>query len=387
MHDIIETNIKQLQRNIDDVVARANSNRENSFTILGIVAFMVLIAGSFLTLISVKAIATPIMSLTERLTQIADGDGDLTLRLDESRRDEMGEMASAFNQFANNQAQLIKQIKSSMHRFINTMIEVQKSMDEMILSTKKQYNESDQVALSMEQMSSAITEVSYIANQTANTINTTDELAKHGGNVVEESLDFIKSISLGINDTSKVIGELDSQSQSISSVCDAIREIADQTNLLSLNAAIEAARAGEAGRGFAVVADEVRNLAIRTQELTKQINSSIGGLKNESANAVKVMEKSLEESLSLNAKALESDKALREITNSVSQVMGMTIQLASAAEEQSVTADNVKVNAVNLREMASISDDVANKTLTDVAVLKNLSEEINQQLFGFKVDV
>jgi len=386
MHDIIETNIEQLQRNIDNVVARANNNRENSFVTLGIVALMVLVAGSFLTLISIKAIATPILSLTEMLTQIANGDGDLTLRLDESRRDEMGKMANAFNQFANNQALLIRQIKFSMQHFITTMIEAQNNMGEMILSTKKQYNESDQVALSMEQMSLAIAEVSEIANQTASTINTTDELAKYGGNVVEESIGFIESISLDINDTSKVIVELDSQSQSISSVSDAIREIADQTNLLSLNAAIEAARAGTAGRGFAVVADEVRNLAIRTQQLTQQINASIGGLKNESAHAVVVMKKSLEESQSLNSKALESDKALSDITNSVSQVMGMTIQLASAAEEQSVTAGNVKINAVNLREMAGVSDDLANKTLTDVAILKSLSEQISQQLHRFKVD-
>jgi len=179
---------------------------------------------------------------------------------------------------------------------------------------------------------------------------------------------------------------LDSKSQNITAVCANISEIASQTNLLSLNAAIEAARAGQSGRGFAVVADEVRNLAIKTQELTQQINSSIEDLNQGSTRAVTSMQQSLEDSKTLRAKANESGEALSAITKSVDDVIALAAQLASSTEEQAVTSQNVASSAMNLNTMAHESYNLAENTTGEVKSLVQIAEQINTLLSQFKVD-
>ncbi|OUS31917.1 hypothetical protein A9Q99_02155 [Gammaproteobacteria bacterium 45_16_T64] len=386
MHDILDENTNILNSTINTLVKEANSHRKNSASLLIGVSLIVLLMGSLLTLLLIKGIAHPISQLTFRLQQIAGGDGDLTQRLKSDRKDEIGEVALAFNAFAEKQANLIIQIKVAMNEFLEKMQQMERYMGSLRDSTQNQQKENNLVADSMEQMSSAINEVADIAVKTTKTTNTTGTLAKQGQTIVTESLDFITNITDSIDATSTVILDLDSKSQNINSVSDSISEIASQTNLLSLNAAIEAARAGQSGRGFAVVADEVRNLAIKTQELTQQINSSIEDLNQGSANAVTVMQQSLEDSQTLRAKAHESGEALAAITNSVEDVISLTSQLALSSEQQAITSDKVASNTGNLNSMATESHRLATNTLSEVVALRSVAEQMNSALSQFKVD-
>jgi len=386
MHDILDANTAVLSDTINAVVIDANKHRSNSTSLLVGVFIVVLFLGSLLTLLSINGIAKPITELTRRLQQIASGDGDLTQRLNTDRLDEIGEVALAFNQFAEKQAALIRQTKNAMDVFLEKMSHISGNMDSLRNSTQNQQKENSLVSGSMDQMSAAINEVACIAVKTTETTNTTGTLAKKGQDIVSESLNFINNITDSIDNTSSVILDLDSKSQNITSVCANISKIASQTNLLSLNAAIEAARAGQSGRGFAVVADEVRNLAIKTQDLTQQINASIEDLNQGSSKAVVSMRQSLDDSQILRAKANESGDALSAITNSVDEVIALTAQLATSSEEQAVTSQNVASSASTLNGMADDSYHLAENTLNEVQSLKQVAEQMNQLLTQFKVD-
>lgn len=185
---------------------------------------------------------------------------------------------------------------------------------------------------------------------------------------------------------SQVVAKLDSRTQSISSVTNNIAEIADQTNLLALNAAIAAARAGEQGRGFAVVAEEVRNLDKRTSELTGQIRENVEKLSEESTDAVKAMDESLNNSKVLDEKAILSDQALQEITSAVDAIPGMNMPVAGAVEEQSVTAEEINRSIDSLKAMAVESDNDSNDTLTELKSLTELATNMQPLLNRFKVD-
>lgn len=386
MHDILDENAKLLRSNIEMVRDRANEHRVNSANALIGVTVLVVALGTLLTLLSISGIADPIKQLTFRLQQIATGDGDLTQRLESDRLDEIGNVGTAFNEFASKQSNLILQIKFSVNEFLEMMKKMGVNMGSLNESTLSQHRENNLLAQSMEQMACAIREVAEIAVKTEDATNISGTLAKQGHKIVTDSLTYIEKITNSIDVTSGTITELDGKAQNINSVCANIAEIAAQTNLLSLNAAIEAARAGESGRGFAVVADEVRDLAIKTENLTKQINSSIEELISCSTHSVEAMQQSLNDSKILAAKAKESDEALVNITKSVDEVMGLTHMLASAAEEQALTTESVSLNVSNLGTMATDSDKLATMTLTEVDSLRTVATTINNLLSKFKIE-
>lgn len=386
MHDVIDQVNNLVKQQSQEVVLQAEQNVTLSSSLIIAVTIGVLVFGTLITLLAVSLLAQPLKVLTDRLKQISSGDGDLTQRLDENRCDEIGETAIAFNKFTQNQANIIKQVKTAMDSFMTSMEFVGAKMEELHSATSKQQSESDGVADSMSQMSMAVNDVARNAAQAAEQTGEANELAVHGHTVVSESVSTINEITANIGATSEVVQKLDSRTQSISSVTDTIAEIADQTNLLALNAAIEAARAGEQGRGFAVVAEEVRNLAKRTSELTSQIRENIEKLSEESADAVSVMEKSLNNSKILDEKAILSGQALQEITTAVDAISGMNMTVASAVEEQSVTADEINRSIDNLKAMAVESDQHSQDTLTEVTALLQLAQNMQSLLNRFKVD-
>ncbi len=385
MHDVIDRVTTIVNRQSQEVVAQAESNATQSAFYILVVAVGVFVFGTVMTLFAIRLLAEPLNALIDRLKQISSGDGDLTQRLDESRRDEIGETAVAFNRFTQNQADIIAQVKTAMQSFMTSMQFVSNKMEELHIATSRQQSESDGVANSMQQMSLAINDVARNAAQASESTNETNELANRGHGVVSESVTTIQEISSNITATSEVVSKLDSRTNSIASVTDTISEIADQTNLLALNAAIEAARAGEYGRGFAVVAEEVRNLAKRTQELTEQIQANIEKLSEESTDAVNVMAESLNNSKILDEKAILSGQALQEITTAVDAISGMNLTVASAVEEQSVTAEEINRSIDSLKAMAIESDKHSQQTHQEVTGLLSLATQMQALLDRFKV--
>lgn len=386
MHDVIDQMSDIVEQDSQQVVEQAESNVTYSASLILFVTIGAFIFGTLMTLLAIKLLADPLRILTNRLKQISSGDGDLTQRLEEDRNDEIGETATAFNRFAGNQASILKQVKSAMDSFMHSMEFVGEKMNKLHDATSKQQTVSDGVADSMGQMSLAVSDVAKNASNASEATEEANQLAIKGHGVVNESVSTIHAISANIASTSEVVKQLDVRTQSISSVTDTISEIADQTNLLALNAAIEAARAGEQGRGFAVVAEEVRNLAKRTSELTKQIRENIEQLSVESAEAVAVMEESLNNSKILDEKALLSGQALQEITTAVDQISGMNMTVASAVEEQSVTAEEINRSIENLKSMAVESDAHSQDTLKEVVALLSLARDMQNLLNRFKVD-
>lgn len=386
MHDVIDQVIDHVGKESQKRVANAETNKQAASTTIIIVTIIVLVLGTLMTYASISAISNPIAELIERLKQISSGDGDLTQRLNENRQDEIGATAQAFNQFVGNQANIIHQVKGSMESFMSTMQYVQEEMRMLQGFTSTQQSESDVVSESMGQMSNAVDNVADNASKAAESTKIASELAAKGQQVVSESVATINQITHNIDNTSEVVKQLASRSESITSVTDAISEITDQTNLLALNAAIEAARAGEQGRGFAVVAEEVRNLAKKTQELTDEIRHNIEGLSKESADAVEVMAESMNNSKLLDEKASQSGQALQEITQAVSEISGMNMTVASAVEEQSVTAQGINNSISQLKNLAIESDEHAQETVTKVQSLISQAGKIQQLLNRFKVE-
>lgn len=386
MQDVMDQVKNKVNQQSQEVVETAESNVAYSSTLILLVTIGVAIFGTLMTLFAINLLAQPLKLLTDRLKQISSGDGDLTQRLDQNRSDEIGETAIAFNRFTENQSDIIRQVKNTMLSFMESMQFVAERMQLLHDSTSKQQTESDHVAESMSQMSMAVNNVAGNAAQAAESTSEANDLAIKGYEVVTESVSTINEITSNIDNTSKVVAKLDSRTQSISSVTDNISEIADQTNLLALNAAIEAARAGEQGRGFAVVAEEVRNLAKRTSELTGQIRENIEKLSEESTDAVTAMQESLNNSKILDEKAALSGQALKEITSAVDAISGMNLTVASAVEEQSVTAETINSSIDSLKAMAIESDDHSKDTLKEVQSLTQLASSMQALLNRFKVD-
>lgn len=384
MHDVIDRIIDYVNTQSAETVANAEKNKAFSATLISIVAIVVVVVGCIMTLMAIRMVATPIKTLTERLKQISSGDGDLTQRLEEGRKDEIGETAVAFNRFVQNQARIIAQVKQSMTSFMDAMGFVDSHMEKLQNATRVQQTESDQVSGAIAHMSDTVNDIATNAAQAAESTQNANTLSTKGSKVVNESVVTINEISANITATSEVVQKLDSRTQSISSVTNNISEIADQTNLLALNAAIEAARAGEQGRGFAVVAEEVRNLAKKTQELTEEIYINIESLSNESSEAVAVMEKSLSSSVILDEKAELSGKALQDITQSVDVISGMNTTVASAVEAQSKTALEINSSVDNLKLMAVESNQYAQETQQKMSDLVTLSRDIESLLDRFK---
>lgn len=386
MQDLMDQVKNTVEKQSQEVVLTAESNVTYSSTLILVVTIGVAVFGTLMTLFAINLLAQPLKLLTDRLKQISSGDGDLTQRLDQNRHDEIGETAIAFNRFTENQSDIIRQVKNTMLSFMESMQFVADRMQQLHDSTSRQQAESDHVSESMSQMSLAVNNVAGNAAQAAESTSEANDLAIKGYEVVTESVSTINEITSNIDNTSQVVAKLDSRTQSISSVTDNISEIADQTNLLALNAAIEAARAGEQGRGFAVVAEEVRNLAKRTSELTGQIRENIERLSEESTDAVSAMQESLNNSKILDEKAALSGQALQEITSAVDAISGMNLTVASAVEEQSVTAEEINRSIDNLKAMAIESDDHSKDTLKEVQSLTQLATNMQSLLNRFKVD-
>lgn len=332
---------------------------------------LVLLAVMALVLMTSRSILQPIANVCRTIGLIR-ADNDFRQRVDVSGNDEMTTLATDFNQMLADIQDLVRSVNQALEMLDHAAAELAKSTADTSSGMSQQQMESDMVATAVTEMGATIDEIADNTENTANKAEATNKNASDGMKEVEQTVARITTLSNELQQAAVVMAELEKDSTTIGSVLDVIRGIAEQTNLLALNAAIEAARAGEQGRGFAVVADEVRSLAQRTAESTRQIEQIIAGLQGRTKAIVQTMQSCREQGSSSVQQAGIASQLLATITHDVSTIMDMTTQIATAIEEQSHVASEVNKNVVRIR-------DISQESLVIAKQNAQISEEVAEQ--------
>ncbi|WP_295481164.1 methyl-accepting chemotaxis protein [uncultured Pseudomonas sp.] len=347
---------------------------------LGIAVLGLLVIG-----LLAHGIARPLKQMVAMLDDIAQGEGDLTRRLHSDRADELGAIASGFNTFLAKLQAMISQVVSSVQKVSDSSEHTADIAIRTNQGVHKQMAEIDQVATAVQEMTATAQDVARNATQAAQAASNADQAANQGMQIVHDASQSISSLASEIGRAVTVVQTLARDSENINTILVTIRAIAEQTNLLALNAAIEAARAGEQGRGFAVVADEVRNLAQKTQQATQEIQQMIQQLQQGTRDVVKVMEDSQGKTDDSVQQANRAALALESITQAVSVINDMNTQIASAAEQQSAVAEDINRNVTNIGQVASEVAGGADESSQASAELTQLAEQQRRLINQFRV--
>lgn len=370
---------------LHNLALKAIDETEKSSRNIGVAVFlMIALILGIITYLIIRSIINPVARITQVISRI-EVSKNLTLRCDASTQDELGEIAQHFNSMVGSFQQLIEQVIDSVAT-INTSC---KSVSEnaMLASegVAQQLNETDMVATAITEMGATIDEIAKTTELAALKAGKTHDNAQLGQTEVEQTILKIRQLSDQINSSASVVDELERDSETIGSVLDVIRGIAEQTNLLALNAAIEAARAGEQGRGFAVVADEVRSLAMRTQSSTQEIANIIQTLQSRTRAIVQLMDASQKQGAESAEQAAAAGELLKLINTDVHNIMDMSTQIAAAIEEQSMVAAEVNKNVVVIRDIAEDSSRAADANASASDELRTRAEYLVSAVSHFKI--
>ncbi|WP_040269337.1 methyl-accepting chemotaxis protein [Pseudomonas rhodesiae] len=333
--------------------------------------------GLLLIWLTATGVTRPINSVAAMLKNIASGEGDLTQRLAYAKKDELGELVNWFNRFLDKLQPTIAQIKQSITEARGTADQSSAIARQNSEGMQVQFREIDQVATASNEMSATAHDVANSASNAASAARGADQSAREGMQIIEKSTRDITTLA---DEVSKAVGEVEAlavNSEQIGSVLEVIRSIAEQTNLLALNAAIEAARAGESGRGFAVVADEVRNLAKRTQDSVEEIRQVIERIQSGTRGVVATMHSSQSQAQSNAGQIHQAVQALGKISDAVTVISDMNLQIASAAEQQSAVAEEVNRNVSAIR---TVTETLTGQATESAAISSQLNALASQQM-------
>ncbi len=350
-----------------------------------IIGLIVLAIAAFVAVGVAAGITRPLNQMRDMIQDIAQGEGDLTKRLDASSNDELGEVSRCFNQFVEKLHNMISQIARTTDQVAAASVQLHNTAEQMATGAEEVAAQAGTVATAGEEMSATSGDIAQNCSMAADGSKQASEAAVNGAKVVDETIAVMNSIADRVKNSAKSVESLGSRSDQIGAIVGTIEDIADQTNLLALNAAIEAARAGEQGRGFAVVADEVRALAERTTRATKEISEMIKAIQNETKGAVSTMEVGVEEVAKGSEKAAQSGKALERILEQINEVTMQINQVATAAEEQTATTSEISHNMHQITEVVSHTSQGAHESATAADQLARHAEELRQIVGQFKL--
>ena len=349
---------------------------------LGLLAAIV---GLLLVWLMARSVTRPILGVAHMLEDIASGEGDLTRRLAYDKRDELGELASWFNRFLDKLQPIIAEVKRSVQDARSTADQSAAIASQTSAGMEQQYRQVDQVATASHEMSATAQDVARSAAQAAHAARDADQATREGLTVIDRTTTSIGHLAADMSTAMAQVEGLAANSEQIGSVLEVIRAIAEQTNLLALNAAIEAARAGEAGRGFAVVADEVRNLARRTQESVEETRQVIEQLQNGTQEVVSSMSNSHRQAQGSVEQVGQAVTALRQIGDAVTVISDMNLQIASAAEQQSAVAEEINSNVATIRDVTESLSEQANESARVSQTLNSLANQQQGLMDQFRV--
>ncbi|MED5523531.1 MAG: methyl-accepting chemotaxis protein [Pseudomonadota bacterium] len=361
---------------IDHSIATANTA---TFVVMAICVIAAVLISTYV----VRSITAPLDKVKEMLTILASG--DLSRRLDASAKDEFGELARSTNSLTDSLRNLIEGISSGSTQLAASAEETSAITAQTKVAIQQQKGQVDQVATATTQMSASADQVTHAASDTLSSVLRAEKEAERVRQLSADTKSTIQMLAAEVESASQVINKLHQDSANIGSILDVIRGIAEQTNLLALNAAIEAARAGEQGRGFAVVADEVRTLASRTQQSTQEIQSMIEALQQGAEQAVSVMDQGKFQAESCVSKSVESDVALSHITDAVHEARDKSEHIAQAAKEQGIVAQEINEKLTSIVNIAEETAQGAEQTATSSEEVARLSEELRNSVRRFRI--
>ena len=363
--------------------AEAGENYNSAITGIIIVSIIAALATIVLALLLTRSIVTPLNRALEAARTIAGG--NLVQVIADDGKDEPARLLQALAAMQGSLRQTIEQIAGSASQLGAAAEELSAVTQESSRGLQQQHNEIEQAATAVNEMTAAVEEVARNAVSTSEASNQSTQAAQEGRSRVVETVDAIQTMTHDVQATASMIEGLAVQGRDIGKVLDVIRAIAEQTNLLALNAAIEAARAGEAGRGFAVVADEVRALAHRTAQSTQEIEKMVAGIQNGTGQAVQSMQQSNQRTQSTLEMARAAGVALEQITQSINQINERNLVIASASEEQAQVSREVDRNLINIRDLATQSASGAKQTSDATHELSRLAVGLNAMVARFVI--
>ncbi|WP_374935917.1 methyl-accepting chemotaxis protein [Pseudomonas syringae] len=371
----------------NDLIARQNKSRDadsaKSVTMIAAATALALVLSILAAWVITRQITTPLQETLEVVERVASGDLSRNLKVD--RKDELGKLQATIQRMTVSLRELVGGIRDGVTQIASAAEELSAVTEQTSAGVNSQKVETDQVATAMHEMTATVQEVARNAEEASEAAVTADRQARDGERVVNEAIAQIERLASAVGNSSEAMGALKQESDKIGSVLDVIKSVAEQTNLLALNAAIEAARAGEAGRGFAVVADEVRSLAQRTQKSTEEIEALIARLQSGTQQATTVMDSSRELSTSSVELTRRAGGSLANITKTVSSIQAMNQQIAAAAEEQSATAEEINRSIINVRDVSEQTSAASEETAASSVELARLGNHLQVLVSRFTV--
>jgi hemerythrin-like metal-binding protein len=379
LESLEKINIEQSQKESNGALAIAKSTR---LWIILLLVICVVIGVTFVVLFS-RAMSAPLKRLSSDAEQVASGDLGVEVQINSD--DEIGQLAQSFEKMVNNLREMIGTLADSSAQVSESSAEMQANAQQMADGAETVAGQAITVATASEEMSATSGDIAQNCQMAAEGAERANQAAEHGSEVVEKSISVMHRIAERVQSSAQTVEALGHRSDEIGAIVGTIEDIADQTNLLALNAAIEAARAGEQGRGFAVVADEVRALAERTTKATREIGLMIKTIQQETKSAVAAMEEGVTEVEHGTEEAARSGEALRRIQDEINSLHMQVQQIATAAEEQTATTSEISNNIHSITDVAQRTVEGARKTSDAAQHLSRLSSELERLVGQFKL--